>query len=142
MNSKKVFLEWGWIDQQVTTLGEIIKESVSEFAYISGIPRGGLIPGAYLSHYLGMKYIPYNEAKQLPIGFRKQVLVVDDICDSGMTLLEASEFGFQTAALSMRYSSPFIPEFYSIKIETDDWLVFPWEKLDSVPMQDYLVDRK
>ena len=135
---EKRLLSWEWVDQQVMTLGETIKESVSEFTYISGIPRGGLIPGAYLSHYLGLKYIPFSEAKQLPIGFRRQVLVVDDIADSGITLLEASEFGFQTATLCMRYSSTFIPEFYSVKIQNEDWLVFPWEREDSETIQDYL----
>jgi hypoxanthine phosphoribosyltransferase len=135
---EKLFLPWSWIDQQVLTLGETIKDSVSEFKYISGVPRGGLIPGAYLSHYLGIKYIPYVEAKQLPLTLRKQVLVVDDICDSGITLLEASDFGFQTAALALRYSSPYIPEFYSEKITDDRWLVFPWEKSDSKTIQDYL----
>lgn len=135
---EKQFLSWEWIDQQVMTLGETIKESVSEFTYISGVPRGGLIPGAYLSHYLGLKYIPYGDAKQLPIGIRDQVLVIDDICDSGITLLEASDFGFKTAALAQRYSSPFIPDFYSEKIEDDRWLVFPWEKEDSETIQDYL----
>ena len=135
---EKQFLSWEWVDRQVLTLGETIKESVSEFTYISGIPRGGLIPGAYLSHYLGIKYIPYSDAKQLPIGFRRQVLVVDDICDSGLTLLQASEFGFQTAALCIRYSSPFIPEFYSEKITNDEWLVFPWERADEKPIQNYL----
>lgn len=135
---EKQYLTWEWVDQQVMVLGETIKDSVSEFTYISGIPRGGLIPGAYLSHYLGIKYIPFGEAKQLPIAFRRQVLVVDDICDSGITLLEASDLGFQTAALSMRYSSPFIPEFYSEKIKDDRWLVFPWEKEDSKTIQDYL----
>ena len=134
----KVFLSWNWVDQQVLTLGETIKESVSEFTYISGIPRGGLIPGAYLSHYLGLKYIPYGDAKQLPIGIRNQVLVVDDICDSGITLLEASELGFQTAALAYRYSSPFMPEWYAEKIEHDGWLVFPWERDDAETIQDYL----
>lgn len=136
---EKVLLPWNWIDQQVMTLGETIKESVSEFTYISGIPRGGLIPGAYLSHYLGIRYIPYNEAKQLPLTVRKDVLVVDDICDSGITLVEASEFGFQTAALAMRYSSSYIPEFYAEKIQTDNWLVFPWEREDAETIQDYLV---
>jgi hypoxanthine phosphoribosyltransferase len=135
---EKVFLSWNWVDQQVMTLGETIKESVSEFTYITGIPRGGLIPGAYLSHFLGLKYIPYNEAKQLPLSLRKQVLVVDDICDSGITLLEASEYGFQTASLAFRYSAPFIPEFYSEKIMDDRWLVFPWENIDSKTIQDYL----
>jgi len=135
---EKVYLSWNWVDQQVMTLGETIKDSVSEFIYVTGIPRGGLIPGAYLSHYLGLKYIPYNEAKQLPISLRNQVLVIDDICDSGITLLEAVELGFQTAALALRYSSPYIPEFYSEKIKDDRWLVFPWEKADSKTIQDYL----
>jgi len=138
MSKEKVFLSWEWIDKQVLSLGETIQESVSEFTYITGIPRGGLIPGAYLSHFLGLKYIPYNEAKQLPLSLRKQVLVVDDICDSGITLLEASEFGFQTASLALRYSAPFIPEFYSEKIMDDRWLVFPWENADSKTIQDYL----
>ena len=55
-----------------------------------------------------------------------------------MTLLEAADFGFQTAALSLRYSSPFMPEWYSEKIEDDRWLVFPWERIDSKTIQDYL----
>lgn len=135
---EKVFLSWNWVDQQVLTLGETIKESVSEFTYVTGIPRGGLIPGAYLSHYLGIKYIPYGDAKQLPIGIRRSVLVIDDICDSGITLIEASEFGFQTASLALRYSSPYIPEFYSEKIMDDRWLVFPWERADEKPIQNYL----
>lgn len=135
---EKVYLSWNWVDKQVTTLGETIKDSVSEFKFISGIPRGGLIPGAYLSHYLGIKYIPYGDAKQLPIGIRRQVLVVDDICDSGVTLIDAAELGFQTASLALRYSSAFIPEFYSEKINDDRWLVFPWEKADEKTIQDYL----
>ena len=135
---EKLFLSWNWVDQQVLELGETIKESVSEFKYVSGVPRGGLIPGVYLSHYLGLKYIPYEDAKQLPINLRQEVLVVDDICDSGMTLLETAEFGFQTAALAYRYSSPFIPEWYGTKIEDDRWLVFPWERDDSKTIQDYL----
>ena len=135
---EKLFLSWNWVDQQVLELGETIKESVSEFKYVSGVPRGGLIPGVYLSHFLGLKYIPYEDAKQLPMNLRQEVLVVDDICDSGMTLLETAEFGFQTAALAYRYSSPFIPEWYGTKIDDDRWLVFPWERDDSKTIQDYL----
>ena len=136
--AQKVLLNWDWVDQQVMTLGETIKESVSEYTHITGIPRGGLIPGVYLSHYIGIKYIPYGEAKELPLSRRKKILVVDDICDSGITLIEASEYGFHTAALALRYSSSFMPDWYSKKITDDSWLVFPWEKLDSIPMQDYL----
>ena len=136
---EKVFLSWNWVDQQVLELGETIKESVTEVEYITGIPRGGLIPGAYLSHFLGVKYLPYNVAKDLPVRQREKILAVDDICDSGITLIEAAGFQFKTAALAQRYSSSFIPDFYSQKIKDDRWLVFPWEKADSKTIQDYLV---
>jgi len=139
---EKLFLSWNWVDQQVMTLGETIKESISDYKFISGIPRGGLIPGIYLSHFLGIKYIPYNEATQLPINVRKQVLVVDDICDSGMTVLDAINFGFHTAVLAQRYSSPVMPDWYGEKINDDRWLVFPWERTDSKTIQDYLDNKK
>lgn len=138
MNSEKVFLEWNWVDQQVMALGETIKDSVSEYSYITGIPRGGLIPGVYLSHYIGIKYLPYDNAKELPLSRRKEILAVDDICDSGITLIEASGYGFHTAALALRYSSSFMPDWYSKRITDDSWLVFPWERDDSKPIQDYL----
>lgn len=135
---EKVFLSWNWVDQQVSTLTGYINDSVTDLKYVTGIPRGGLIPGAYLSHALDLKYIQYEEAKNLPANLRAQVLVVDDICDSGYTLLDTMEFGFKTATLSLRYSSPFMPDFYGEKIMDDRWLVFPWEKIDSETLQDYL----
>jgi hypoxanthine phosphoribosyltransferase len=66
------------------------------------------------------------------------VLVIDDICDSGITFIEADAFGFRTASLALRYTSSFMPDFYSEKINDDRWLVFPWEKVDSKTVQDYL----
>ena len=94
-----------------------------------GLPRGGLVPPVILSHKLNLPLLQK---------ISQNTLIVDDICDSGITLLEASDFGFQTAALALRYSSPYIPEFYSEKITDDKWLVFPWEKSDSKTIQDYL----
>ena len=140
MSNNKFFLSWKWVDEQVENIADIIEDSVSEFKYISGIPRGGLIPGVYLSHRLGLKYIPYKDALDLPLSEKKDVLVVDDICDTGDTVFDASENGFRVATLAFRYSSPFIPDFYSQKITNDDWLVFPWERIDSNPIQDYLVN--
>jgi len=136
---EKLYLSWDWIDNSVQKLGEIILDSVTEIDMVTGIPRGGLIPGVYLSHYIGKKYIPYNEAINLPQNLRERILVVDDICDSGITLLEAAGYNFKTSALAFRYSSPYIPDFYSEKITDDRWLVYPWEKNDSKTIQDYLV---
>jgi hypoxanthine phosphoribosyltransferase len=135
---EKTFLDWQWLDQKVLELTETIQESNEKFKFISGVPRGGLIPGICISHRLGIRYIPYSEAKNLSPSERSKTLVVDDICDSGETLLHTSGLGFKTATLTLRYSAPYQPNFYSEKVEDDSWLVFPWEREDSKTIQDYL----
>jgi hypoxanthine phosphoribosyltransferase len=72
-----------------------------------------------------------------PIVKNHSILLVDDICDSGVTMKDYAD-QFITATLCMRYVSETIPEFYGEKIEDDRWLVFPWEKNNSKPIQDYL----
>ena len=43
---EKVFLSWQWVDQQISTLTGYINNSVTDLKYVTGIPRGGLNPGA------------------------------------------------------------------------------------------------
>ena len=61
----------------VDRLVEKILQSKRKYEALYAVPRGGLILGVYLSHRL-----------KLPMASRprKNVLVVDDICDTGMTL--------------------------------------------------------
>ena len=133
----KVYLSWAWVDEQLHNIGERL-ESIDKLEFISGIPRGGLIPAVIMSHAFGIKYISYSSAKMLPKEIRKNVLVIDDIADTGHTLKEANELKFLTGTLAMRVGSKTTPNFYGELINDDRWLVFPWEKLDSIPMQDYL----
>ena len=139
---EKVFYSWEWLDKTVMELGETILSSNTDIEYITGVPRGGLVPAVMLSHYMNKKFKPYNEVLEMTNGQRKKVLVVDDISDTGETLYKAETFGFQTATLTVRYSTIFIPDFYGDKIEDDRWLVFPWEREDSKTVQDYLVSSK
>jgi len=135
--AQKVFLSWKWVDDQLNTIGD--KLEGKELEFISGIPRGGLIPAVMISHAFEVKYISYSSAKMLPKELREKVLVIDDIADTGHTLKEAVELGFMTATLAMRSGTSTMPLYYGEFITDDRWLVFPWEKLDSVPIQDYLV---
>ena len=95
-----------------------------------------------MSHGFGIKYISYSSAKLLPADLRAKTLVVDDIADTGHTLEEASKLDFITSTLAMRAGSKTSPRLYGKLITDDRWLVFPWETLDSIPMQDYLVELK
>ena len=136
---QKVFMSWKWVDDQIDELAKRLKDK--KLRYISGIPRGGLIPAIMLSHKLGVTYIPFDEAKKYGrhnLSYKnEEILLVDDICDSGVTMKDYAT-RFITATLCMRYISETIPEYYGEKIEDDRWLVFPWERNDSNTKQDYL----
>ena len=136
---QKVFMSWKWVDDQIDELAKRLKDK--KLRYISGIPRGGLIPAIMLSHKLGVTYIPFDEAKKFgrhDLRIKNEdILLVDDICDSGVTMKDYAP-RFITATLCLRYVSETIPEYYGEKIEDDRWLVFPWERNDSKTNQDYL----
>ena len=137
MEKNKIYLSWKWVDEQINAIGDKLENVDIEF--VSGIPRGGLIPAVMMSHVFGIKYISYSSAKMLPKDLRNKTVVVDDIADTGITLKEADEIGFITATLSMRSTSLTAPRYFGEFITGDEWLVFPWEKLDSIPVQDYLI---
>lgn len=131
--TEKVFISWSWVDHQINVIADKLNNT-SEFAAVTGVPRGGLIPAVMLSHKLGLKYIPYQQA----ISKRRPVLVVDDISDSGLTLTDIGARGFKTATLCVRYSTQYTPDYYGEEITSDRWLVFPWEENNSKPIQGYL----
>lgn len=141
MKDKK-FYSWEWLDKTVMELGEQILSSNQEIKYVTGVPRGGLIPSVMLSHYMNKQYKSYSDAMELTTPERQKVLVIDDISDSGETLLTAEKFGFVTATLTVRHSTIFFPDYYIHNIEDERWLVFPWEREDSKTIQDYLVSSK
>lgn len=136
----KLYLSWKWVDTQLNNIGD--KLEGKELEFVSGIPRGGLIPAVMMSHAFGIKYISYSSAKLLPKELREKTIVIDDIADTGVTLKEAIGLDFITSTLAMRKGSKSCPNYFGEFINDERWLVFPWEKLDSVPMQDYLVDPK
>ena len=140
MEKNKLYLSWKWVDDQINIIGDKLEGMDLEF--VSGIPRGGLVPAVMMSHAFGIKYISYSSAKALPKELRSKTLVVDDISDTGVTMAEADKLNFITAALCLRVGTKTVPYLKGTLINDDRWLVFPWEKLDSIPMQDYLVDTK
>lgn len=136
----KLFLSWSWVDKQINKIGDQL-ETVDDLEFVSGIPRGGLIPAVIMSHAFSVKYISYSSAKLLPQELRKKTIVLDDISDTGHTLKEADELGFITATLAMRSSTATTPRFVGQLIGDNRWLVFPWESLNSIPKQGYLVNQ-
>ena len=140
MEKNKLYLSWKWVDDQINKIGDKLEGLNLEF--VSGIPRGGLIPAVMMSHAYGIKYISYSSAKMLPLELRNKTIVIDDISDTGLTMAEADKLKFITSSLCTRVGTKTLPRLNGELISGDEWLVFPWETLDSIPVQDYLVNPK
>jgi len=124
----KVYLSWDDINILVEDLCQTIAASGAEIKSITGIQRGGLIPAVMISHKL---HIPYVSR------INKDTLVVDDICDTGVTLKNTIA-GYTAVLHHKPHTSCFTPTIYSGLHEGTEWIIYPWERKDSIPVQDYL----
>lgn len=131
---EKRFITWGEIDIVTEKVAELVKASGKEYEDIFAVPRGGFIPAVILSHHLNIPII--TELDQVS----GTTLVVDDIMDSGKTMSEL------VTTLEVNYAmDPDVAVLYIRKtidrggnpaycgegVETNDWLVFPWETEES-----------
>jgi len=130
--SKKVFLTW---EDVYRLLDYIHDKTKGEIDYVTGIPRGGTLLAILYSHRFN---IPYMER---PSNHYPRLLIIDDIADSGDTILKWREemFNPKFATLHYKTSSKAKPEYFAKEISEDfGWIVYPWEREDSETIQDYL----
>tara|TARA_B110000914_G_scaffold163671_1_gene144166 strand:+ start:411 stop:956 length:546 start_codon:yes stop_codon:yes gene_type:complete len=130
--NQKTYLSWDDIESAVDDLCQQIPFELPNIDSIHGIARGGLIPAVLISHKLGLPYVGL-------VG--PNTLVVDDICDTGVTLDKGP--GVYTAVLHYKpHTSCFQPTMWSEIHNGDEWLIYPWETKDSLPIQDYLKSKE
>lgn len=130
---EKTYLSWNDVSLLIETLCDEIKQSPITPLYITGLPRGGVIPAIIISHRLGIPYINVENIKKYS---SQDVLVIDDIADTGETLNQYRIYS--TAVLHYKFSSEHIPTYYASSVEENEWIVYSWERDDSNPIQDYL----
>ena len=145
---KLLYLEWTDIEE----LAEELASQTIEFKpdVLVGISRGGLVPVRLLSDYLNNPQVAIfriefykgigktNDKPEIthPLTIdvkNKKVLIVDDVSDSGASLIVAKEYieklgakEIRIATLHYKPRSSFKPDYYVG--ETDAWIVYPWEK--------------
>ena len=125
----KIFLDWSDIDHLVNKLCDEIKSSPYTFNKIFALPRGGLIPGVMISHKLG-----------LPLSFSEldpKTLIIDDICDSGKTLKNFLPKHIIGVLHHKPHTADITPNLYAETHRGDEWIIYPWENINSETIQDY-----
>ena len=134
MSNDGFLITWGDIKRETEKIVLGIARSREEYNKIYGVSRGGLIPAVMLSHRLGIPMI----ANRDQIG--KQTLIVDDIYDLGRTAQsfakELAERSCDLAVLYMRDrndvpDSYVRPDYVGKIIYGLEWLLFPWETIQS-----------
>jgi hypoxanthine phosphoribosyltransferase len=115
--------------EDIFTLAEKIKDSGKKYKYIYGIPRGGLMLAVYLSHELEIELI--TDLIEVIFEDNKEVLIVDDLTDTGKTLKEY--YQYECAVLYKKPRSTIKPKFFVEEIADETWVVFPYEKINEIP---------
>jgi len=138
---QKIKYDWNWVNTQIESIGDQLGEQNNIPAYVTGIPRGGLIPAVIFSHKYDIPFIELHTAcwGQEHDSVKERIIIFDDISDTGDTFLKYTQHKFITAALAYRRTSRFIPTLIGQTIYDDHWMVFPWEDVKAKAIQDYLV---
>lgn len=132
---------------EVENLCQELAQRISKFQnpeYIYGVPRGGLIPATILSHIMGIPLLTDEDEAKEAMHYGAQVLVVDDINDTGKTMSEWRLWTFaQKVSLFERKGTTCQSDWAGEVIEHNGWLLMPWESQRRAfeDMADYLERR-
>jgi hypoxanthine phosphoribosyltransferase len=143
-------LSWSSIVKDVKRLSGLIKDSGFKIDIAVAIARGGLIPARILSDYLSIRDLTAIKVEHwgtaamrtekavlkypLNADIRdKNVLLVDDITDTGDTLRVSTEYlksfeprDIRTAVIIHKTCSATTPDYLVRKVQKWKWIIFPW----------------
>ena len=142
---------YGQIHSASSTIADAIKRTGLDLSDLTiiGVARGGLFPAVVISHALGspMRVAHYssktgngddkNHSNLIPYVTTNNVLLVDDIFDSGNTMSELYEeftrrnHNTLTAVLYYKENvEKRMPDFYWHHLPEDaPWIIFPYEEV-------------
>jgi len=143
-----LYTDWNELEQLCRLLADKCRDYHPDV--LVGISRGGLVPVRLLSDYLANPhvaimriefYLGIGKTKDKPeithpltIEVKdKKVLIVDDVSDSGKSLIEAKGYieklgarEVRVATLHFKPHSSYRPDYHVG--ETSAWIIYPWEK--------------
>lgn len=108
---------WQQFDNDIKKIVRFLRKR--KFNGVWGLPRGGLPLAVCLSHALDIPLL--SEPRD------KKTLIVDDIADTGKSLLPYARKKYFIATVFYHRQSAVIPNIW-LREKKDRWIVFPWEK--------------
>ncbi len=148
---------WEYIYGLCREVADEIKDAEFEPDVVVALARGGWFAGRCLCDFLGLDDLTSLKMEHyvgtgvkadepqvrypMPEGSveGKNVLVIDDIADTGGSIRRAHEYvterdaaSVRTATLQLLQTSEFEPEFVGERLETWTWVVYPWNFIEDM----------
>ncbi|WP_456327833.1 phosphoribosyltransferase [Archaeoglobus sp.] len=146
-----VITNWDYLDGLCRKVAEQIIEDGFEPDTIVAIARGGWFVGSILCDMLGLDelvslgirhYIGYDrrelKVKEEISLERENVLIVDDLINTGKSMSKAKEIverkakDVRTACLLLVSTSKFVPNYFGEYLEGFSWVIFPWNIVEDL----------
>lgn len=132
-------MEWSEVDKQIQLLAS---KCTKKPDVIVGLVRGGVIPARLLAKYLGIKEMycitvsKHGDERSVTTEINenlagKMILLVEDVIETGASLIAAKEYldmlgaKVKTASIYFQPQTKIIPDYYFAEI--DEVPIFPWE---------------
>jgi xanthine phosphoribosyltransferase len=129
-------VSWKGVDDCCRELAESIRTMPPRSREIIAVSRGGICPAGILSYELDIPISDIIVSVSPPTLFstRDDILIVDDICDTGRTF-EILRRCFPNALFLTLYTKPEgmpLCDYTARFVTQDTWVVFPWALHDQV----------
>ncbi|MDI9393940.1 MAG: phosphoribosyltransferase [Euryarchaeota archaeon] len=153
-----VLTNWDYIYNLCRNISREVKNSGYEADVIIALARGGWFAGRVLCDFLGLDdlsslkiehyigdaaintgepYIRYPLSDDVVEG--KRVLIVDDVVDTGESMISAKAYvesknpkEVRTASLQYMGSSKIDPDYIGERLEDWAWIVYPWNFMEDM----------
>jgi len=147
---------WEYIYGLCRNVSNAVKRADFEPDVVVALARGGWFAGRCICDFLGLNdltslkmehYVGAAEKRRAPRSATrcqgsvegKDVLIIDDIADTGGSIRRAEEYvddrdagEVRTATLQLLGTSEFQPDFVGERLEQWTWVVYPWNFLEDM----------
>lgn len=151
-----VYVSWSKALEYCYKLASMLLDANENPDVIVAISRGGLVPARIVSDVLGVDELVVIRSKHWGIAGRlyekpriymdshmdivgKNVLIVDEVVDTGQTLIEIvntlktiGTSSVKTAVLHYKSTSRFKPDYYVEKLDEWVWIFYPWSFIETL----------
>lgn len=135
VSQNRIQISWDEVEAEAYKAAGIIEKLFyPKYKHITlaAIPRGGFIPAVLIAHNLKKIFAEIISYDAIIEDYIESTIIIDDTLDTGKAYMTACQIfsGCKNGAtLFHKTHSPDLTMIYKGKqFDTNEWLVFPWEK--------------